>query len=299
MTDTPTLSDWIAYAPQAALLALARTLPWRARLAFASAFLRSAVAVVPDLRSRVDNNLRMIFPDMTASDRRRVRREMADSFGRTLIETMTAADFQRRAPWSEPAGPGWEPFLAARAAGKGALLVSGHFGQWVGVRGMLKDRGMESAGLYRRLKNPLLEAVYFEQMSFSGSPLFNRSRQGMLELVRHLKSGGVVCVLLDQYVQGGHPIDFLGHPAPTGLAIAELALRFDVPLIPAYGTRDPDGVHVTIDFEAPIPRTNAVEMTQAAADSLAARVRETPGQYYWLHRRWVKHFDAPGHALSG
>jgi lauroyl/myristoyl acyltransferase len=29
-------------------------------------------------------------------------------------------------------------------------------------------------------------------------------------------------------------------------------------------------------------------MTQAAADSLAARVRATPGQYYWLHRRWVK-----------
>ena len=32
-------------------------------------------------------------------------------------------------------------------------------------------------------------------------------------------------------------------------------------------------------------------MTQAAADSLAARVRATPGQYYWLHRRCVKRFD--------
>ncbi len=31
-------------------------------------------------------------------------------------------------------------------------------------------------------------------------------------------------------------------------------------------------------------------MTQAAADSLAARVRATPGQYYWLHRRWTKTF---------
>ena len=40
-------------------------------------------------------------------------------------------------------------------------------------------------------------------------------------------------------------------------------------------------------------------MTQAAADSLAARVRahpeqyywlHRPEQYYWLHRRWVKQF---------
>ena len=166
---------------------------------------------------------------------------------------MTVPQFQARAAWSEPTGPGWETFLAARAAGKGALLVSGHFGQWEAVRGMMKARGIEAGALYRPVKNPYLQAIYFEQMSLSGAPLFARSRQGMRELVRHLKSGGVVCVLLDQYVQGGAPIDFLGHPAPTGLAIAELAVRFDVPMIPAYGTREPDGLHVRIDFEPPIP----------------------------------------------
>lgn len=298
MTDAPTLGNRLAYLPQAALLGLARALPYRARLGFASAFLRAAVAVVPNLRNRVENNLRLIFPQMTADERRRIRFAMADSFGRTFIEGVTVEAFQRRAAWTEPAGPGWEPFLAARAAGRGALLVSGHFGQWEAVRGMLKARGMESAGLYRPLKNPLLEEKYFEQMSLSGAPLFPRSRQGMRELVRFLKGGGIVSVLLDQYVQGGVPIDFLGHPAPTGLAIAELALRFDVPMIPAYGTREPDGLHVRIDFEPPLARTTAAEMTQAAADSLAARVRAKPEQYYWLHRRWVKRFDEPAAAVG-
>ena len=159
---------------------------------------------------------------------------------------------------------------------------------------MLKARGIEAGALYRPVKNPYLQAIYFEQMSLSGAPLFPRSRQGMRELVRHLKSGGVVCVLLDQYVQGGNPIDFLGHPAPTGLAIAELAARFDVPMIPAYGTREPDGLHVRIEFEPPLARGSAEAMTQAAADSLAARVRARPEQYYWLHRRWVKTFPDSG-----
>jgi len=252
--------------------------------------LRTAVAVVPDLRGRVDNNLGLIFPDMPAAERARIRRGMADSFGRTLIETVTVPQFHARAAWSEPSGPGWEPFLAAHAEGRGALLVSGHFGQWEAVRGMLKARGIEAGALYRPVKNPHLQAMYFEQMSLSGAPLFPRSRQGMRELVRHLKSGGVVCVLLDQYVQGGRPIEFLGHPAPTGLAIAELAVRFDVPMIPAYGTREPDGLHVRIDFEPPLPRTSAEAMTQAAADSLSARVLARPEQYYWLHRRWIKQF---------
>jgi KDO2-lipid IV(A) lauroyltransferase len=282
--------SYLAWLPQAALLGVARALPYRARLALGSAVLRTAVAVVPDLRGRVDNNLGLIFPDMPAAERARIRRGMADSFGRTLIETVTVPQFHARAAWSEPSGPGWEPFLAAHAEGRGALLVSGHFGQWEAVRGMLKARGIEAGALYRPVKNPHLQAMYFEQMSLSGAPLFPRSRQGMRELVRHLKSGGVVCVLLDQYVQGGRPIEFLGHPAPTGLAIAELAVRFDVPMIPAYGTREPDGLHVRIDFEPPLPRTSAEAMTQAAADSLSARVLARPEQYYWLHRRWIKQF---------
>jgi Kdo2-lipid IVA lauroyltransferase/acyltransferase len=228
---------------------------------------------------------------MPPEERARIRRAMADNFGRTLLESVTVPQFHARAAWSEPSGPGWESFLASRAAGKGALLVSGHFGQWEAVRGMLKARGIEAGALYRPVKNPYLQAMYFEQMSLSGAPLFPRSRQGMRELVRYLKGGGVVCVLLDQYVQDGKPIDFLGHPAPTGTAIAELAVRFDLPMIPGYGTREPDGVHVTIDFDPPIPRTTPAAMTQAAADSLAARVRAKPEQYYWLHRRWVKQFD--------
>ena len=56
------LAQYLAWLPQGALLGLARALPVRARLGFASLFLRTAVAVVPDLRRRVEGNLAMIFP---------------------------------------------------------------------------------------------------------------------------------------------------------------------------------------------------------------------------------------------
>ena len=42
--------ELLAWLPQGALLGLARALPYRARLGFAAMFLRTAVAVVPDLR---------------------------------------------------------------------------------------------------------------------------------------------------------------------------------------------------------------------------------------------------------
>ena len=101
---SPALS-FLAWLPQAALIGIARLLPYRARLAYASGFTRLLVAVVPDMRRRVDDNLRMIFPEMGAAERRRIRAAMANSFGRTMIEVMTRRDFQARARLDRPDRP--------------------------------------------------------------------------------------------------------------------------------------------------------------------------------------------------
>jgi KDO2-lipid IV(A) lauroyltransferase len=210
------------------------------------------------------------------------------------------ADFRRRRAWSAPSGPGWEALQAAQAAGKGAILVSGHFGQWEAVRAALMANGIEAGAMIRPVKNPWLDRDYLANVEAGGQPVIGRDGAGLRELVRHLKRGGVMAVLLDQYTRRGAPIEFLGHPAPSGTAIAELAVKYRLPMIPVYGTRQPDALHVLVEFEAPISPGTPVEMTQAAADSLAARVRATPGQYYWLHRRWTKTFPgAYGTSRSG
>lgn len=280
--------DFLTWLPQGAVLGLLRALPYRARLATGSALLRTAVACSAGLRRRIDRNLAFIFPEKSDAERVAIRWQTADTFGRTFTETFTARAFQARAPWSEPAGPGWEALQATLAEGKGALLVGGHFGQWEAVRGALKARGIEVGALYRPLNNPWVEKVYFDNMSFHGSPMLPRGREGMKDLIRHLKGGGVVAVLLDQFVLDGDLVEFVGQPAPTGTAIAALAARYNVPMIPAYGTRQPDGESIAIDFEEPLAPGTPSEMTQAAADSLSARIRLNPGQYYWLHRRWKK-----------
>ncbi|TPE52947.1 lysophospholipid acyltransferase family protein [Amaricoccus solimangrovi] len=282
-------ASWLAYLPQAALLGLFRALPAGPRGALASRVGRFAVNRVPRLRNRVENNLRLIFPEKDAAWRAGVRQEVGDNFGRTIIETMTIRDFQRRAPWTEPEGPGWQVMLDTLATGKGVFLVSGHFGQWEAVRGLLLSRGMETGGIFRPIKNPFLNADYTACLEAGGRPMVDRDAAGLREMIRHVRKGGMMSILMDQYTKRGAEIDFLGHPAPSGTMIAELAVKYDLPMIPAYATRRADG-SIRIEFEAPLARGTALEMTQAAADSLAARVRATPGQWFWLHRRWVKEF---------
>jgi KDO2-lipid IV(A) lauroyltransferase len=289
-------ADYLAYLPLAALLGLFRALPAGPRGRLASRIGRALVNRVPRFRNRIEGNLRLIFPEKDAVWRHRVRQGVGDTFGRGLVETMTVRDFQRRAPWTDPEGPGWQAMLDSRAAGKGVFLVSGHFGQWEAVRGLLRARGIETGGMFRPLKNPFLNADYTACIEAGGKPMVGRDTAGLREMIRHIRAGGVMSILMDQYTKRGAPIDFLGHPAPSGTTIAELAERFDLPMIPVYATRQPDG-RVRVEFEAPIARGTAVEMTQAYADSLGARVRKTPEQYFWLHRRWVKVF--PGQPPEG
>ena len=71
-----------------------------------------------------------------------------------------------------------------------------------------------------------------------------------------------------------------------GVSAAELALRYGADLIPFYATRRPDGLDFDIELEAPVPHSDPVTMTIQMNQSLEARVRAHPGQWFWIHRRW-------------
>jgi KDO2-lipid IV(A) lauroyltransferase len=105
-------------------------------------------------------------------------------------------------------------------------------------------------------------------------------------MVRHLRSGGMLGMLIDQHMGHGAPLTFFGKTALTALSAADLALKYDALLVPTYGIRGPDGLSFTIVVEAPIPAGTPEAMTQALNDSLEALVRRHMDQWFWIHRRW-------------
>ena len=183
-------------------------------------------------------------------------------------------------------GAGWVALQQAVAEERPVILVTGHYGNYEAVRAALVGRGIKVGGLYRNMSNPYFNAHYVKTMQAFGGPVFPQGRKGTSGFVRHLKTGGQLVLLLDQHVIGAPRLDFLGHPANTALSAAELALRYDALLIPFYGIRRDDGLSFDTVLEAPIPRSDAMTMTQALNDSLAARIKADPGQWFWVHRRW-------------
>ncbi len=266
-------------------LSLMLKLPYDTRMNTVAWLADHVLAPLSGNRRRIRANLDLAMPELSKTDREKIVHEVAQSMGRMLMETYSGEEFQERATAAPIVGPGNAVLEQAHKDGKAALLVTGHFGNYLAVRGSFLSRGMPIGVLYKRMSNPFFNEHYVAAMADFGEPMFERGRRGMSNMLKHLRGGGFVGIVHDQRINEAPIYEFMGKPARTAESAAELALKYKVDLVPCYGIRQPDGSFV-IETEAPIPHTNAQEMTQLLNDSLETIVRRHPGQWMWTHNRW-------------
>jgi len=280
------LGHFVTNAVVVLLIRLALLLPYGARIRFMGWLVQHIIGPIAGYRKRALDNLELIWPEMPVGDRQTIAGQCLNNVGRTFIENYSARDFPARMASNEPEGPGMAALQDAGQAGRPVILVTGHFGNYEATRAALVARGYDIGGLYRDMKNPYFNAHYVKTMEAFGGPVFPQGRRGTAGFVRHLKKGGQLVLLFDQHVMFAPILDFIGTPARTAFSAAELALRYNALLIPFYSIRQPDGLTFKCVLEAPVPHSDAEQMTQALNDSLAARVKEHPEQWFWVHRRW-------------
>lgn len=290
--DQPTLTDRVADALFRMIIARALRMPWEKRVPFMGRMMSHWIAPLLGYPDRIERNLSFIYPDMKPDTRREIVRSVGDNMGRTLAEIYSGEEFSERCRMVPIDGPGLSALEEAQAEGKGAVLISGHFGNYDVVRTALIEQGYDIAALYRPMNNPLFNRHYVKAITRVG-PTFVRDKSGLMQLFRHLRAGRVVAMLVDQHYAGQEVLKFLGKPARTSLTPAEMALRYKVPLISLYATRQPDGLNFSIFMEEPIPHTSAPEMMQAFNDRLGRIITKHPGQWLWNHRRWRVKGDLP------
>ncbi len=268
------------------LIGLALALPYRWRVPVFGWIAARLVAPLAGWHRRIRANLALVWPELSPRAVARICRAVPDNVGRTVIEIYSGAAFIARAAAIPPTGPGLAALEQAYAEGRPVILVTGHFGNYDASRAALVARGFPVGALYMPMSNPLFNAHYEAAISRIGAPIFARGPRGLAGMVRHLRGGGWLGMLVDHNMDHGAPLGFFGHEALTALSAAELALKYDALLVATYGIRQPDGLGFEIVIEEPIPHGDPLAMTQALNDSLEALVRRHPGQWFWIHRRW-------------
>lgn len=279
-------TDWLTDRVLRGLLSTVMRLPFEKRVRAMGLIMSHGIGPLTGYRKRAETHLSLGYPDYSTVKIRHLATAVCDNFGRTLIENFSWREFDQRLADTTATGDGLHALEDARATGKPVIFVTGHIGNHEASRHVLTQTGLTIGGLYRPMGNSYFNAHYAQTMSSWGGPVFAQGRQGTIGFAKHLKAGGMATLLFDVASSSGVNIPFMGHPARTATSAADLALRMNAVVIPYFGIRKPDGFGFDVHVEAPIaPDTPEIMMTRMT-ERLEARIRATPEQWFWVHRRW-------------
>ncbi|WP_435228807.1 lysophospholipid acyltransferase family protein [Pseudopelagicola sp. nBUS_20] len=282
---TKNAQHWISNKLFRGFLWAINQLPYDQRLHLSGLVASRIISPLTGTRRRIRNNLALVMPELPKAKSQQIVRGVPYHMGRTLIEFYSPIEFSKRIHKLKFSGAGLAAIEQAQSEGRGVMLITGHIGNYEAINAAFVGKGYQIGGLYKRMSNPYFNEHYVAAMAAIGEPLFERSRRGMAAMVRYLRSGGMVGLILDQRMNDAPVLKFMGKPARTAVSAAEMALKYNSLIVPCYAIRDAQGAF-EISIEEPLEHTTPEIMTQKLNDSLEAQVRANPEQWMWTHNRW-------------
>lgn len=287
---------WLRYCTEAAVVGMiflfARSIPlvWASWLG--GRIGRTLGPWVP--RSRVArDNLRLAFPDKTHAEIETIVRGMWDNLGRAALEYCHLDKLQRLQGGHFVEVVGVEHLHRMRDDGEPGLMFSAHLANWELLGPLAAMSGLALNLVYREPNNPLMGWL-FRLRQAADAEMLPKGPDGARRMLRLLQEGCHVAMLVDQKMNDGIAIPFFGRDAMTAPALAQFALRFRCPVLPARierlgGARFRITVFPPLAFEPSGDRqTDVVAIMTKVNTMLEEWIRERPEQWLWLHRRWPK-----------
>jgi KDO2-lipid IV(A) lauroyltransferase len=214
----------------------------------------------------------------------------------------TAVDVARSAEGPEAPG-GWqvdgiERLRAARARGKGVLVLTAHFGPWELLPVMAARLYEPIHVVARPMDNPWVDDFVTALRERGGNHVIKK-RDALASILKVLRQGDTVGMLIDQHIdeEQGVVVPFFGRPASTVAAPALLAIRSGAAVLPAVILREGRARYrVRIAEEVALVRTADLKTDLAVntarfTAALERLIRERPEQWFWVHRRWKTPMD--------
>jgi len=173
-------------------------------------------------------------------------------------------------------------------ANRPVIVISGHFANWEILPVTAAKYGLAMQLIYRHANNPFAEKLLRRLREKAGGKLARKGVEGARSAHGALRDNKGVGMLIDQKHNRGLAIPLFGRPAMTGHAYAELAMRYNAPLVPIYIERL-QGARFRITLEEPrtYPAGTPPEDILLHYNQWLERcIRQNPAQWLWLHRRW-------------
>jgi KDO2-lipid IV(A) lauroyltransferase len=250
---------------------------------------------LPGPRSLARRNVQRAFPELPEERRRQIVRACFERFGSHFCEMVSLSRFSPSELDALFDVSGWEhieALLQARKPGDPGFFVhTGHYGSWEAALFPLALRLPHFHAVARPPDNPHVAADLRDLRQRFGVTILDKA--GAAQQMRSAcRAGHVVGVMIDQHVgpTAGIQVPFLGHPAWTSRALASLALRLRVPIVP-FGCWPLDGGRYHLEMRPPLTGEGegdaaVAELTRRVLADVENDVRRKPEWWLWMHRRW-------------
>lgn len=245
---------------------------------------------VPRLRRVTRINLKAVYPDMDAEERKRVGRASMTHYARGLFEAGML--------WHWPLEKvlelfdevqGFEHAQAAIDAGKGMIVAAPHCGSWEMLNLYLHSKG-EAAILYKPSKHPEIDAILTDKRRRGGAEMVPATASGLRKMYKLLKEGLYVALLPDQEPTrgSGEFAPFYGIEALTGVLLPRMAQRAGAPVIFAVCERRKGGRYCVHLFKPDdsIYSENMREALTAVNQGIEKCIEVDREQYLWAYKRF-------------
>ncbi len=237
-------------------------------------------------------NLGRAYPEKSAAEIEALVLGMWDNLGRVAGEYAHLGEIDVTDPDGRVEVVGVENVERLRDDGRGGIFFSAHLGNWEIAPLGATQNGVALTQIYRAANNPHMEPILRSLRAPVGGIHYPKGAGGAKKLIEALSRGEHLGMLVDQKLNEGIAVPFFGRDAMTAPALAQLALRFGCPVVPARVERL-DGAHFRLTVYPPLTLATSGDRQAdiaAAMGQINALIEEwiraRPEQWLWLHRRW-------------
>lgn len=244
------------------------------------------------------NNLALAFPEKEMKEREKLSKEVYSELSKTIAEILLM--FVGRFDIDEAVVNKKEIIArlqeATQESPRGIVAMTAHFSNWELLAHFLAKHGLPMLVVGREGNNKLIEDNITQPFRKRYGNDTTTKKKAVLSMVKRLKSGGNVGILIDQKAGGSTSlkVDFFGKPAETTTSVAMLKQKLDPKIIPFFAARVGEGKYKIImqdplEYRAEEEADEAkkiAKMTTKYNEIMESVIRAYPSQWFWMHNRW-------------
>ena len=247
------------------------------------------VLIGPIFRSKriTKKNLEIFSLNISNLDKEKISKNMWKNYGKTFIEYIFLERFRKKDSHIEIKGQINLTNLIKNK--KPVIFVSGHFANFELMSMEITKQNINLAAIYRPLNNFFLNPfMEYLRKKYVCKNQIKKGINGVREVIEYVKNNHSIALMIDQRVSEGEKINLFGKPALTTTLPAQLAIKFNLKIIPVFIERDENN-KFKIEFQSEINPKNfkdKFQLTTKLNKSLEEMIIKNPNQWIWTHNRW-------------